>query len=373
MSTLDWPESLVPQTAQMALRKAGVQFSSPFNGTPQAVDFVAERWTMSASLATMRQRDPRGVRSFLNQLAGGVNRVRVWDFGGGGVPRGSLRGTPRVAVAAARGDTTITIKEATAFPNLIAGGSFELDSNADGLADGWLAYSNGSTGSITRARTSASTAHGTWSQTVEAATLGGTSVDHAGIYRNVPVAANQPYTLTASLRAATGTFTGRLYITWRDASLVIIGSVNNSPTVTGSWQRFALSGSAPANAASADIFAFMQAGGGGLCRVEIDAVQFDSTAAAAAASSFAGYATLRADDMIAAGGQLFQVAADCTADDSGRIVVPLVNRVRATIAVDAAVSWSRPTCEMMMPAMQSGPIVRPGAIEGAGVDLVEVW
>lgn len=372
MSTLDWPESLVPQTAQMALRKAGVQFSSPFNGTPQAVDFVAERWTMSASLATMRQRDPRGVRSFLNQLAGGVNRVRVWDFGGGGVPRGTLRGTPRVAVAAARGDTTITIKEATAFPNLIAGGSFELDTNADGLADGMVAYSAGATGSVTFSRVATGAVHMANAQRVTAAALGTSSSDQVGVrLGTVPVVAGQVYTLSIYALGTAGKT--RLYIDWLDGGMLVTGlSLNVTlDTPTSGSARLSATGTAAAGAVWARCYAWIeQSPVLGVAQVNFDAAQLEM---ALAPTSYAGNATLRADDMIAAGGQLFQVAADCTADDSGRIVVPLVNRVRATIAVDSAVTWSRPTCEMMMPAMQSGPIVRPGAIEGAGVDLVEVW
>jgi len=111
-------------------------------------------------------------------------------------------------------------------------------------------------------------------------------------------------------------------------------------------------------------------GGPSACTLNVDSAQLER---GAVASAFAGVATLKADDCIGLGGQLFQVSADCTADDTGRIVVPVVNRARGTIAIDSAVTWSRPTVEMLMPAMQAGPMVRPGAIEPAALDLLEAW
>lgn len=370
MATLDWPEALVPQSAQLALRKAGVQFASPFNGTPQAVDFVAERWALSATLATISQRNPRGVRSFLNQLSGGINRVRVWDFAGGGQPRGTLRGTPRLSVAAARGDTTLSIKEATAWPNLLRNGSFEIDTNADGLCDLWLAYSAGSPGTITRTRATSGAAHGSNYQQVQASALAAGAGNHAGIYRNQAVLPDTTYTFSAALKVEAGTFTPRMAMTWRDGSSVIINNVFYSPPATASWARYSVSATMPSNAASVDVFVYMQDGGGGLCRLGVDAAQLEI---GAGTGTYAGFPTLAADDFLGVGGQIFQAAAAATADDAGSLTLSAVNRVRATIALDAAVTWYRPTVDMMMPAMQAGALVRPGAIEGAGLDLIEVW
>ena len=77
--------------------------------------------------------------------------------------------------------------------------------------------------------------------------------------------------------------------------------------------------------------------------------------------------------MLSAGGQLFQVASDVTLSDIGAATVPVVNRVRAAISSGGAVLWNRPTAEFILPAMQAGPVYRPGAIESAALDLVEVW
>lgn len=199
MPTIDWPDALVPQTSQPMLRKSGVQFGSPFNGTTQAVDFLAERWVLSASLAEMQAHRGAQASSFLNFLAGGVNRVRVWPFHTKGAPRGTLRGAPVLALAAARGDTAVQLT------------------------------------------------------TVPFVTL------------------------------------------------------------------------------------------------------------------------LQGDHIRLVNGQLLQVAADTMANAGGAMDVSTVNRVRGTVAIATAVTWSRPTCEMIMPAMQAGLVWRPGAVESAALDLIEVW
>ena len=52
--------------------------------------------------------------------------------------------------------------------------------------------------------------------------------------------------------------------------------------------------------------------------------------------------TLLAGDMLSAGTQLLMVATNCTAV-AGVVTVPLVNRLRASLAVDVDVVWSSPT------------------------------
>lgn len=203
MPTIDWPEALIPQTAQLTLRKSTVQFASPFNGTPQAFDFIADRWVLSCSLAQMSARRPRGVGAFCNMLSGGINRVRVWPFETRGTPRGTLRGTVTLSAAVLRGALALPVTGGTP-----AGGS--------------------------------------------------------------------------------------------------------------------------------------------------------------------GPVTLLQDDFIAVGGQLFMVAANVTLA-GGAGSVPVVNRVRSTIAAGSAVTWNRPTCEMVLPALQAGPMRRPGAIDSAALDLIEVF
>lgn len=126
MSTIDWPADIYPASWDWGVRKAGVQFTGPFNGSRQAIDFVADRWVLSIGLPPKRRGPASGaVRALLNHLAGGVNRVRVWDIGAGlkrapGEPCGTLRGTPTLFSAAARGDAQLLIST-TVGATLLAG------------------------------------------------------------------------------------------------------------------------------------------------------------------------------------------------------------------------------------------------------------
>ena len=370
MPTIDWPEALIPQTAQLTLRKAGAQFASPFNGTLQAVDFVGERWTLSASLAQMSARNPRGVGAFCNRLAGGVERVRVWPFHTGGVPRGSMRGAPVLGATATRGQTSLAISAATAGANMLLGSSFEFDSNSDGLADNWVPYSTGTVSGVTRSRVEG--LRGLWAQRVSASSLGATDTDRIGFgYAGLlPVVAGATYTVTANVRAAAGSMA--FNIDWQNGSGVYITSTNQAFPASVDWfSRRALTAVAPANAATGYLTVWL-AGAGAVIPsawVEFDNFQFER----GAATEYAFLPTVFAGDFLAAGGQLFQVAADTTLSDLGAGSVPIVNRVRSTIASGSAVTWYRPTCEMVLPAMQAGPVHRPGVIESTALDLVEVW
>ena len=374
MATIDWPEPLIPQSCQMLLRKSGTQFSSPFNGTLQAVDFIAERWVLSVSLAQMAARNPRGVGSFCNRLAGGVERVRGWHFGHNrGVPVGTLRGAPTLSVAHARGDVALQLAGALSRPNLLAGGGMELDTNGDGLADGWIAYNNGSTSGIVYSRPAGFKS--TFAQRMAASTLGTSAIDNVGIGTAGFVAATAEgvYSLSGDVISNYATLQVRLHVDWYTAADVLIsgsGAVHAGPLA---WQRLAAQGlTAPATAAKARLYVWMQAHatGGAMPQIFVDNLQWE---AAPVATAYAGSASLRADDMLGAGGQLFQVASDTLLNDAGAGSVPVVNRVRATIASGTAVVWNRPTVEFNCPANQAGPVYSPGAIDSTGLDLVEVW
>lgn len=368
MPTIDWPEALIPQTQQLQLRKVGTQYASPFNGTLQAVEFIAERWVLSCSLAQMSARNPRGVDAFCNRLAGGVERVRVWPFHTKGTPRGTLRGSPTVRVAAVRGDTVVKVQGATAGPNLIVGGGMEVD--VSDLAVGWTLYSAGATGVVGVSDFSGLASPR--AQSVFCDSLGTSISDNIGVYRlGLFITEGRPYTLAADMRGGSVTLVAQ--INWYTSGDVFIS--NSFTTLAGNgsiFQRVVASGVAPPTAAKAALFIYARARtpSSGSAAVSIDNVQFE---ASAAASPWAGSPTLLADDFIAAGGQLFQVASDTTLADTGEGDIPVINRVRGPIAIGSPVTWYRPTCEMVLPAMQAGPVRRPGAIESAALDLVEVW
>src|SRR5574341_369055 len=83
-------------------------------------------------------------------------------------------------------------------------------------------------------------------------------------------------------------------------------------------------------------------------------------------------ATLKAGDMIGCVGHLFQAAEDCTAGDNGEITVPLVNRVRSTIAAGASVTWNKPTADFCLYG-NSTTAHHPMVMDGLALDLEEVY
>ena len=88
------------------------------------------------------------------------------------------------------------------------------------------------------------------------------------------------------------------------------------------------------------------------------------------------YATLRAGDQLGISGQLVRVMADIVADVSGLFTgVEFLPRIRASAGVSsgAAISWSMPTASFMLKADGVPTIFRPGAFDGASIDLIEAY
>ena len=377
MSTIDWPEALIPQTAQLALRKAGTQFASPFNGTLQAVDFIAERWVLSCSLAQMSARNPRGVGAFCNRLSGGIERVRVWPFHTGGLPKGSMRGVTAVRVSAARGDAVLDISGAVHQDNLLVAteklsasewfiGTAPVTENSSVAPDGALTAEtltdNSVVSILARGQERPIPADTSW-YTVSCyvrKTTGGTQPSftlQVFLEGGTPVS-NEPRFNTDNGQFLAGIGAGVVQDVgtfWRVSASVQNNGTNNSARVMV----------APAIAAHNQIIADPTVTGSAI----VWGFQLERSAGV---RGYTGHPWLEAGDFIAAGGQLFQVAENAVLAN-GVGVVPLINRVRGPIAAGSPVTWYRPTCEMVLPAMQAGPVHRPGVIESAALDLVEVW
>jgi len=364
MSTTDWPSAITPAAVQWQLQKAGTQFVSPFNGTTQAVDYVAERWQASISLPPTRSAG--AVAALLNNLAGGVNRVNLWHHGSGGQPAGTLRGAPTLGAGAARGDATLTLAGCTN-ANLLVYAGMELDSNSDGLADGWVLQTGGSVGTVTTSRgvgnnsanmqQIASTALGI------GAAIGARSTTFAdGAFAGKLVS----YSYDAYGSGATSVL---LEVLWYDAASAFISLDAASAAMPGSWIRRSVSFTAPAGAAKAKVGLYVIGGSGAAAYGNFDNVQLEI----GAATAYAQPATLLAGDMIGCSGHLLQVASDCQATEAGAMTVPLVNHVRSTIATSTAVTWYRPTAQFIMPAMAGATMQVPGYTQGAALDLVEVY
>ena len=86
------------------------------------------------------------------QLKGRINHLGMWDVTHP-EPAGTARGTLITSGTTAVGATTVAITGALGV-NRLLNGSFEVDSNADGLADRWTRYSAGAVGALSHSLSS---------------------------------------------------------------------------------------------------------------------------------------------------------------------------------------------------------------------------
>lgn len=368
MAVYDLPLALRSMAWEFGLARSGTQFRSPYSGTLQAVDFIADRWQVGMMLPPRLFAQAGQCEAFFNRLVGGVNRVRLWHQARP-VPRGTLRGSPTLSGAAARGNASIAITGAVAYPNLLRYSGFELDGNADGVADGWQLFSGGATGALTPSLGAGGSSG--LAQRLNAAALGTAVGDFAGV-RTATLVGVQPgamHTLAADLGGTLGCQLA-LSIDWYTAGDVFISAATTAAAAGPALERRSLSALAPATAAKADLLLYMRArtGGPALTTFLADSVQFE---AAAAATTYAGPPTLKAGDMLGCGGQLFQVAEDVTLNDAGAGNVQVVNRSRGAIAGGSAVTWLRPTAEFYMPAQASRFAFQPQHLQAVAFDLEE--
>lgn len=178
--------------------------------------------------------------------------------------------------------------------NLLRNSSFEADSDADGLADNWVAYSAGTTGTVSYSRPTNGPVHGTYKQRFSGAGLGTAASDRVGAYQQVNVIGGEDYVLSVWHGNPTGGPKLRLYIDWYNASNAIVGSADDVFTPAGTLARASLRATAPATATYARAYLWMQANsaGPGLATLDIDAAQFQ------AGTVLTGYAPME-DDLLA--------------------------------------------------------------------------
>lgn len=364
MAVFDWPEALIPQRCAIGSQSAGEDFKSPYNGTLQQVDYVAERFTLNATLPQRRRAAAGAVEAFLFRLRGGGNRVRAWHFSRP-VPAGTLRGAPVLKTTVTRGASSLVLDACTGV-NMLRNPGFEGNGGLSGYATGWGPYETGSTGTVTRDQ---ATEAGGLVQRVFATALAPTG--RAGVYNLTDMAVVPGQVLTVSLDAATGSGDVELWceMNFLDAGLGFVGAASFARALTGSYARYSGQLTVPAGAVYGRLYFWMQSiaatGGRSLF---IDKAQVSAQGITTFTST-----TLKAGDMLGLGSQLFMAAEDATATDAGEMTVPVVHRVRSTLTAGSAVTWDKPTAEFTMPSRFASVVHFPGGIEGAGLDLEEYW
>jgi hypothetical protein len=143
--------------------------------------------------------------------------------------------------------------------NLLSNSSCEVDTDGDGLADNWVAYSSGTTGTIVDSITTAHR-HGNYAQAKTIGALASGAL--AGWYQAVTGNfAGRPMVSAVDLMATIGTL--RLQMDFFTSAAVYISSATTTmPAETNVWRHLTLPFTAPALAQSARFYAWVQGGDG---------------------------------------------------------------------------------------------------------------
>lgn len=335
------------------------------------------RWTVS--LRTLDAMEPAVAalwKAIAVQLRGRVNHLAVYDVSQS-QPRGTARGNITLSSSAAAGDTTLQLSGSRGL-NYVLGGSFEVDSNADGLADGWTRYSQNNTGALSASLSTTAVAHGTYSQQLTAAVLGNASTDRSGIRQGgIPVTAlaGQSVTLACQVSANSGTGVA-LYLAYFDATNDFISDSAASATATGAAQTVSAVSTCPPSAVTAEVFVYQHSGAGVVATLRVDAVRL---VAGTTAPTYPASPTLLQGDWLQVGSGVGShyclVTADATANDAGAITVTIEPPLRKAFTSGTAVTWDKPRGHFKQrPDSVSWSGVAGGA--GAGgfaFDLMEDW
>lgn len=192
--------------------------------------------------------------------------------------------------------------------NLLRNSSFEVDADADGVADNWAAFTGGTTGTVTHSGSTSITAFGGRGQRVDATNLSTGTSDRVGYTQlavSVVGAAGKQAVLSGFAFAAPALTKFALYVVWLDSSNAVIGSgVQTDFDATGTLSRYATAPMAiPTNAAKVDVSAWFHSRptSAGAFTGVLDAMQIEIGGATAYAP--------RADELLAGSVGTTQLAA----------------------------------------------------------------
>lgn len=339
MPTQDWPTDRAFMGAEV---RPGADvpkstFRGFYTGNRGTTSHLADRLTCEVMLPPCKHRaDAARREAFFMGLVSTGDWVRF------GMlyrrePIGTMRGSPTVNGAVAAGARSLVLASVNSGANLLRGGGFEIDTNADGLADGWSTYTSGSVGTVTTVMPSAAANTGTAGlcQRISSTALNGS----IGVRLTVDVAVTVglPYTFSITQAATSGT-TITLEIAWYNGGSYLSSSSASAVAANG---RRSVTGTAPAGATVCKLYAYMTSASSGAAALNVDEAQFEQ---AAAATAYTGLATAGPGDFVGIGGNLLQVAyAGATATDAGAMTVPLVYPAPKAISNGAAVTLLQPT------------------------------
>lgn len=376
MSVIVLPDTMpLGAGSGMGQARYDVGGASDLTGSDQVRLFGPPRWTLALrSPEHMAARDAGRWMATAVRLRGRVNVLEAGDPARL-APQGNARGTLTLASAAAAGDTAIAIAGARPAPNLLRGGNFRWDGDADGLGNWWAAYWAGGISSATYARGFGPSPYAQ-RVTAGATAAGSVGIRHADL---VPVVAGQAYTLSFDLLdlAYSATHAVYCYVGWYDASDAFLSSAIGAVSYGGDPRKW-MTATAPSGAAKAMSYIWVVTdASNGPGSMVVDRVQFEAGSAPTAPVS---RAQLLAGDLLQLGSglgtsQLVMVAADADDDSSTTLAsVPIEPPLRLAFGPGAAVTWDRPVAYWRLMGEQTSWTWRTDRVaQGMAMDLLETW
>jgi hypothetical protein len=110
MSVIVFPSSLKVESSTWSQTRLDLAFDSVFGS--QGVEVSPPLWDVVISSPEMLEQESGEWQSLLMQLRGQTNQLELWNHGRS-TPRGTMRGTMTLNIAAAQGDVVLSIIAAT--------------------------------------------------------------------------------------------------------------------------------------------------------------------------------------------------------------------------------------------------------------------
>lgn len=346
MADFAWPTALEPTSFEASLVPNVRQLSSPLSGAGQVIDLVGERWRFTVGLPQSARADSGALEAYLNKLKGGANRALLWHMARPSL-LGSLIGTATVNGTQAQGASSLVLAGAypalnlarftEAFDNAAwAKSNVSVTANATTAPDGTttadkIAESTTVTSTFNAIQTVGSFTAGqtvTWSCYLKAA-------ERSEVQFRVSAGGAMAASAYAYINLTTGAFFG------------LTGALSASATSVGNgWWRCTLTFTTTGTGA---VFAaiFLSSGGGTNTYAGVIGNGVFAWGAqvevSSSASTYIGFGTLKAGDMLGLAGMLLQVSDDCVADAAGAMTVPLVTRLRKAVTTGTGLTLTKPT------------------------------
>lgn len=381
MTVRTFPDACALQLAAFTLGQQRYDYTEQSDGNGHTATRLGAppRWRISLrSVPALVAADAARWKALQLSLRGRIDHLALHDITQP-IPRGTLRGAVTLGASVSAGAAAVALAGGRG-QNAIIGGSFEIDSNADGLADGWSRYSNGSTGVLSAALAgSGVTVDGSWSQQCTASALGVSDVDRNGIIRGgvqVGHLAGGTVTLKASVAGTAGT-TLRLYAAWQNSGGTAAGGdIFGDVVASGGVQSITVTGLCPAAAVTAEIYAYQLYGTGGACVFLIDGLRL---VAGSTSDSYPAPATLLIGDWLqigtGVGSHLCMVTSDAMANDVGSMNVNIEPPLRQAVSSGTVVTWDKPKGHYKQVGDFASWDAVPGSsdVGGFALDLIEDW